>query len=138
MESAASRFEQEDETLDEILKQTRGDNNIYSYPVSNMFQKAEANGYTPYCEIKYDSVIEHYSTPDQSSNNPESVSQGQFVLSHCSEDLKPKVSEVSFSSAVAILGSLSKPLRTPPKDVSAFYLFMNIVILLVITSPCTG
>ncbi|XP_061349595.1 lysine-specific demethylase JMJ13-like [Gastrolobium bilobum] len=110
MEAAAKRFEQQDGIWNEILQQTKSDKNMYSYPLSNMFQKAEANGYTPYCETKCDYVTDFYTTPEQSTNNEERVTQSQFVSRHCFENLKPKVSVVSFSSAASALCSLSEPL----------------------------
>ncbi|KAJ1431075.1 Zinc finger, C5HC2-type [Sesbania bispinosa] len=71
MEAAAKMFEQEDGILNEINKQTESDQNMYSYPLSKMFQRAEANGYSLYCELKLDSVIEFYTTPEQAANNQE-------------------------------------------------------------------
>eukprot|EP00256_Glycine_max_P055155 XP_014622207.1 jmjC domain-containing protein isoform X3 [Glycine max] len=112
MEAAAKMFEQEDGILDEIRKQTKSDQNMYAYPLSNMFQGAEANGYTPYCELKLDSVAEFYATPEHSTNNQEYSSQYQSVFVHCSENQKPVVSEVSFSSATSTLCSLSESLES--------------------------
>lgn len=108
MEAAAKMFEQEDGILDEISKQSKSDQNMYSHPLSDMFQRAEANGYEPYCELKLDSMIEFYTTPGLSTNNPECGTQNQFVLGHCSEIPKPEVSDVSFSAA-STLCSLSEP-----------------------------
>ncbi|XP_028805975.1 lysine-specific demethylase JMJ706 [Neltuma alba] len=110
LEAAAKRFEQEGGIVDEILKQTKGDNNMYSYPLSNMFQRAEANGYTPYCEIEFDPVIEHYLTPDQATSNPELNLQSQLFSRHC-PDLRPEVYEASFSSAASTLCSISEPIN---------------------------
>ncbi|KAI4328034.1 hypothetical protein L6164_020430 [Bauhinia variegata] len=112
LETAAKEFEREDGVSDEILKQIKGDKNMYTYPLSNMFQRAEANGYTPYCEIKWDPVMEFDSTLDQSTNNQEHVPPSEFISRHCSEDLKPQVSEVPFSTAASTLRSLSEPLDT--------------------------
>lgn len=125
MEAAAKMFEHEDGILDEIRKQTKSDQNMYAYPLSNMFQRAEANGYTPYCELKLDSVVEFYATPEHSTNNQEYSSQYQSVFVHCSENQKPVVSEVSFSSATSTLCSLSESLESfsAPKNVSS----LNIV-----------
>ncbi|KAL2348905.1 hypothetical protein Fmac_002905 [Flemingia macrophylla] len=103
MEAAAKMFEQEDEVLDEI-----SDQNMYAYPLSNMFQRAKANGYAPYCELKLDSVIEFYTTPEHSTNNQECSTQSQYGLGHYSESHKPVVSEVSFSSGTSTLCSLSE------------------------------
>lgn len=108
MEAAAKRFEQEDGIVVEILEQTKGDNNMYAYPFSRMFQRAEANGYAPYCEMEFDSVVEHYSTPDQATINRQNDLQSQPLLKHCS-DPKPEVGEVSFSSVASTLCSLSEP-----------------------------
>ncbi|XP_027360817.1 lysine-specific demethylase JMJ706-like isoform X2 [Abrus precatorius] len=124
MEAAAKMFEHEDGILNEISKQTKSDQNMYSYPLSNMFQRAEANGYTPYCELKLDSVIEFYTTPEHSTNNnqQEYSTQTQSVFRHCSENHKPVVSEVSFSSAASTLCSLSEPLESTfgPKNVEGY------------------
>ncbi|XP_061343061.1 lysine-specific demethylase JMJ13 isoform X2 [Gastrolobium bilobum] len=118
MEAAAKMFEQEDGILDEIRKQTKSDQNMYSYPLPNMFQRAEANGYSPYCELKLDSVIEFYTTPVLSANNQECGTQSQFVFRHCSENYKPEVSEVSFSAA-STLCSLSEPLESSTSSKNA-------------------
>lgn len=128
MEAAAKMFEQEDGILDEISKQSKSDQNMYSHPLSDMFQRAEANGYEPYCELKLDSMIEFYTTPGLSTNNPECGTQNQFVLGHCSEIPKPEVSDVSFSAA-STLCSLSEPhdCSSAPKNVSVLNLNMNIL-----------
>ncbi|KAL9327330.1 hypothetical protein ACSQ67_007975 [Phaseolus vulgaris] len=96
MEAAAKRFEQEDGILKEILEQMKSEKNIYSCPLSNMFQMAEANGYTPYCEVKFDSVTNFCTNPKLSTNNQERI-RSQFVS-------RPEV-----SSAASTLCSLSKP-----------------------------
>ncbi|KAK7386640.1 hypothetical protein VNO78_26974 [Psophocarpus tetragonolobus] len=97
MEAAAKRFEQEDGILNEILKQMETDKNVYSYPLSNMFQMAEANGYTPYCEMKFDCVTSFYTTLKLPTNNQQFVIESQFVS-------RPEV-----SSAASALCSLSEP-----------------------------
>jgi len=126
MEAAAKMFEQEDGILDEISKQSKSDQNMYSYPSSDMFQRAEANGYEPYCELKLDSMIEFYTTPGLPTNNPECGTHNQFVLGHCSEIPKPE--DVSFSAA-STLCSLSEPhgCSSAPKNVSVLNLNMNMV-----------
>ncbi|XP_054810000.1 lysine-specific demethylase JMJ13 [Prosopis cineraria] len=113
MEAAAKRFEQEDGILDAIMKQIKADNNMYSYPLKNMFQRAEADGYTPYCEIKFDPGTESYSGSDQLINIQERAIQNQWPLRHRSgsEYHKPEVSDVSFVSAASALFSLSDPLE---------------------------
>ncbi|XP_047173539.1 uncharacterized protein LOC124841333 isoform X2 [Vigna umbellata] len=78
MEAAAKRFEQEDGILKEILKEMKSEKNIYSCPLSNMFQMAEANGYTPYCEMKFDSIANFCTTSKLSTNNQEHM-RSQFV-----------------------------------------------------------
>ncbi|KAK2427681.1 lysine-specific demethylase [Trifolium repens] len=117
MEAAAKMFEQEDGILDEISKQSKSDRDMYSYPLSDMFQRAEANGYEPYCELKLDSMIEFYTTPEQATNNQEYGTQSQFVLGPCSEVHTPEPSEISFSAA-STLCSLSEPLdcSSAPKN----------------------
>ncbi|CAL0331595.1 unnamed protein product [Lupinus luteus] len=94
MEAAAKMFEQEDGALNEI----QSDQNLCSYPLSSMFQRAEANGYTPYCELKLDSVIEFYTNPDQSASIEECGTQSQSAFGHCSENLKPEVEPLESSS----------------------------------------
>jgi hypothetical protein len=91
-----------------------------------MFQRAEANGYEPYCELKLDSMIEFYTTPEQATNNQEYGTQSQFVLGPCSEVHTPEPSEISFSAA-STLCSLSEPLdcSSAPKNVS--FMNMNMV-----------
>lgn len=96
MEAAAKRFEQEDGILKEILKEMKSEKNIYSCPLSNMFQMAEANGYTPYCEMKFDSTANICTTSKLSTNNQEHM-RSQFVS-------RPEVSSASSTPC-----SLSKP-----------------------------
>ncbi|KAL1315779.1 lysine-specific demethylase JMJ13-like [Arachis hypogaea] len=103
MEAAAKLFEQEDG----ILPQTQSDQNMYCHPLSNMFRKAKANGYTPYCELKLDSVVEFYTTPEQTTNNQECGTQSQFVFGHGLEYRMPEVPE-----AATTLCSLSEPLES--------------------------
>ncbi|XP_028754703.1 lysine-specific demethylase JMJ706 [Neltuma alba] len=114
MEAAAKRFEQEDGILDEIVKQIKADSNIYSYPLSSMFQRAEADGYTPYCEIKFEPVESSHSGSDHLMNIQECAIQSQWALRHCSgsEYHKPEVSDFSFVSAASALCSLSDPLES--------------------------
>lgn len=125
MEAAAKTFEQEDGILDEI-----SDQNMYSYPLSNMFQRAKANGYTPFCELKHDSVIEFYATPEHSTNNQEYSTQNQSLLEPSSENHKPVVSEVSFSSATSTLCSRSESLESlsAPKNVEG-HAYINLGII---------
>ncbi|XP_019423569.1 PREDICTED: lysine-specific demethylase JMJ706-like isoform X2 [Lupinus angustifolius] len=96
MEAAAKMFELEDGALNEI----QYDQNLYSYPLSNMFQRAEAKGYTPYCELKLDSVIEFYSSPEQSANNQECEPESQTIFGHISENLKPEVESLQSNSTL--------------------------------------
>ncbi|MED6143707.1 hypothetical protein PIB30_008348 [Stylosanthes scabra] len=103
MEAAAKFFEQEDG----ILSQTKSDQNMYSYPLSNMFRKAEANGYKPYCELKLDSVVEFYTTPEQTTNNQECGTQSQFVFRPSLEYCMPEAPE-----AATTLCSLSEPVES--------------------------
>lgn len=127
MEDAAKKFEQEDGVLEELSKQTETDQNMYSYPLSDLFQRAEANGYVPYCELKLDSDFEFYTTPEQ-SNNQECATQS--VFRHSSENYK-EVSDVSFSSAASTLCSLSEPLESSsaPRNVISMTMVLNIVIV---------
>lgn len=122
MEAAAKMFEQEDVILDEIGKQSKSEQNMYSYPLSDMFQRAETSGYEPYRELKFDSMMEFYTAPELSTNNQECGTQSQFVSGHFSENHKPEVSEVSFSAA-STLCSLSEHLEcsSANKDVSFFF-----------------
>ncbi|CAJ1931074.1 unnamed protein product [Sphenostylis stenocarpa] len=113
LEAAAKMFEQEDRISNEIRKQTKSGQNMYAHPLSNMFERAEANGYTPYCELKLDSVIEFYTTPEHSTNTLEYSTQNQSVFVHCSENKKPVVSEVSFSSATSTLSESLESFSTP-------------------------
>lgn len=126
MEAAAKRFEQEDGILDEIIKQIKADNNMYSYPLSNMFQKAEADGYTPYCEIKLHRDIESYSGSDQLMDIQECAIQSQCTSMLCSE-LEDKVSEVSdvtFVSASPALCSISDPFQSYSSTTEKVSLFI--------------
>ncbi|KAK7309649.1 hypothetical protein RJT34_06548 [Clitoria ternatea] len=116
MEAAARMFEKEEGIMYETSMQTKSDQNMYSYPLLNMFQRAEANGYTPYCELKLDSVIEFYTTPENSANNQEYSTQCQSAFGHYSENHKPVVSDVSFSSAASTLCSLSEPVESAPRN----------------------
>ncbi|XP_027913571.1 lysine-specific demethylase JMJ706 isoform X1 [Vigna unguiculata] len=113
MEAAAKMFEQEDGISHEIRKQINSGQNMYAYPLSNMFQRAEANGYIPYCELKLDSVVEFYTTPEHSTNIQEYSTQNQSVFVHCSENQIPMVSDVSFSSATSTISESLESFSTP-------------------------
>ncbi|KAJ7943867.1 Lysine-specific demethylase [Quillaja saponaria] len=100
MEAAAKSFEQEQGILDEIQNQAKTDGNIYSHPLSNMFQRAEEDGYYPYCEIKFEPI-------------QDPVSHSQSILRCCPEDLRSEVSEVSLSCAASTLCSFPETFKSP-------------------------
>ncbi|KAK2662666.1 hypothetical protein Ddye_001240 [Dipteronia dyeriana] len=57
MEAAAKKFEQEG-MLQEIQQDAEIGDDLYSFPLSNMFQSAVEDGYSPYCDINMESDLE--------------------------------------------------------------------------------
>lgn len=108
MEAAAKKFEQEGGILEEIHRQARSGDNLYSPPFSYMFQRAEEDGYSPYCEIKFELNPQLSIKKDLSQE----VVCKQPVLSSAKENLRSEVSEASVSYAASTLSSSVEPLES--------------------------
>ncbi|XP_059444192.1 lysine-specific demethylase JMJ13 isoform X1 [Corylus avellana] len=112
MEAAAKKFEQEGGILEEIHRQARNGDNLYSPCFSYMFQRAEENGYSPYCEIKFELNPRLSVTTQDLSQEVECVADSLLVLSSAKENMRSEVSEASVSYAASTLSSSVEPLES--------------------------
>ncbi|KAM7258501.1 hypothetical protein ACFE04_014242 [Oxalis oulophora] len=71
MEVAAKKFELQAGILEEIQRQAINHDDLYSYPLSNTF---EEDGYTPYCEINYESL----KTEASLKSSPQSINASDY------------------------------------------------------------
>lgn len=120
MEAAAKKFEQDGGILGEIHRQARSGDNFYSYPLLHMFQKAEADGYSPYCEIDFEvnpelsvTTQDHFTTQDH-LQELECVADSQPMLSFGKESIRSETSEVSLSGTVSTNSSSVEPFEISP------------------------
>jgi hypothetical protein len=97
MEAAAKKFEQEGGILEEIHRQARSGDNLYSPCFSYMFQRAEEDGYSPYCEIKFELKPQLSVTTQDLSQEVECIADSLLVLSSAKENMRSEVSEASVS-----------------------------------------
>ncbi|XP_075641806.1 lysine-specific demethylase JMJ13 isoform X1 [Castanea sativa] len=114
MEAAAKKFEQDGGILGEIHRQARSGDNFYSYPLSDMFQKAEADGYSPYCEIVFEVNPELSVTTQDHLQDLECVADSQPMLSFGKESIRSETSEVSLSGTVPTNSSSVEPFEISP------------------------
>lgn len=67
MEAAAKKFEQEEIVILEAQRHcTKGDD---MYLLFKMFPRAEKNGYTPYCKLKFHMCVEYAGANDYSQDS---------------------------------------------------------------------
>lgn len=114
MEAAAKKFEQEGGILEEIHRQARSGDNLYSHPLSYMFQKAEEDGYSPYCEIEFELNPELPVTTADQSQDLECVADSHTMLSSGKESIKSEASEVSLSCPASTISSSVEPFESSP------------------------
>ncbi|XP_016903491.2 lysine-specific demethylase JMJ13-like isoform X1 [Cucumis melo] len=82
METAARKFEREGGILEEMIEQTKSNQDLYSYPLSNLFQKAEEEGYSAYCPLTFqlntwlDEVDRTYSQEKDSFSTKPALTSG--------------------------------------------------------------
>lgn len=109
MEAAAKKFEQEEGISEEIHQQARNGDNLYLHPYSYMFQRAEDDGYYPYCEIKYEFNPELSFITRDPIQESECVVESQPKLFSGKENVRSEASvsyaASSVSSSVEYLGS---------------------------------
>ncbi|GAV73199.1 JmjC domain-containing protein/JmjN domain-containing protein/zf-C5HC2 domain-containing protein [Cephalotus follicularis] len=121
MEAAAMKFEQEDGILEGVLRQGKGGDDLYLNPLSNSFQSVVKDGYSPYCEIKFEVDPEIAATTRDQSQVLDSQTHSQPSLSHGSETFRPELTDAFISSAASTLCSFVKPVNSSftPKNVQA-------------------
>lgn len=112
MEAVAIDFERDDDISPEVLKQCRSGEDLSL--LLKRFPNTEWEGYSPYCEISFDSDIEDTETLDQ-IQLPENRSHIHSCLRNGAENVGTKLSEASLSSVASTLCSL----RTPAENVYA-------------------
>lgn len=108
MESAAQKFEQECGILDENRGQMNNVEELYSYPLLNLFERADSDGYTPYCKI--DVQLNSEFTAAASAicrlGENECVSNSQRPQSCITENHRPEPSDPSLSCEASTLCSV--------------------------------
>ncbi|XP_022965288.1 lysine-specific demethylase JMJ706-like isoform X1 [Cucurbita maxima] len=97
MESAAQKFEQECGTLDEIGGQAYNGEELYSYPLLNLFKRDVVDGYTPYCKIEVQLNSEFTAAAICRLGENECVSSSQPTQSCITENHRPEPSDPSLS-----------------------------------------
>jgi hypothetical protein len=113
MEAAAKKFEQGGGGIsEEIHRHARSGNDLDSPRFSYMFQRAEEDGYSPYCEIKFELNPQLSVTTQYLSQEVECVADSQPVLSSAKENMRSEVSEASVSYAASTLSSSVEPLES--------------------------
>ncbi|XP_038905001.1 lysine-specific demethylase JMJ706 isoform X3 [Benincasa hispida] len=108
MESAAQKFEQESGILDEIRGQTNNVEELYSYPLLNLFKRADSDGYAPYCkiEVQLNSEFTAAAAAICRLGEHECVSNSQPTQSCITENHRPEPSDPSLSCEASTLCSV--------------------------------
>ena len=117
METAARKFEKEGRILEEMLERTKSNQDLYSYPLSNLFQKAEEEGYNAYCSVTFrlnpelEEVVGSYSQENEGFKTKQAMASGaaDILSTEMSEALRsPKPINVRFSCFLEICFSCSQ------------------------------
>ncbi|KAJ8754400.1 hypothetical protein K2173_002851 [Erythroxylum novogranatense] len=104
METAARKFEMEDEISEEIQSHAKSDDDLYSYPSSNTIQGV-VDGYSPYCDINFEFTAQIAATTlYQTQELSQSMGMGGF------ENPRPAISEPSISGVAS--SSFGEPLES--------------------------
>ncbi|KAJ4728591.1 Lysine-specific demethylase [Melia azedarach] len=109
MEAAAKKFEQEEEILKEVLQNSESGDDLYSYPLSNMFHSVLEDGYSPYCEINMELNHETAAKTQNQSAKSEYSCHSRRTTSQRTEDFRTELAEASLSDAASTLCSFVKP-----------------------------
>ncbi|XP_038888623.1 lysine-specific demethylase JMJ706-like isoform X2 [Benincasa hispida] len=116
METAARKFEKEGRILEEILERTKSNQDLYSYPLSNLFQKAEEEGYSAYCSMTFrlnpelDEIDGSYSQENESFSTKRALTSGAAYI------FRTEMSGASCSQKPNNLGNCSGSDIQPPGD----------------------
>ncbi|XP_022963867.1 lysine-specific demethylase JMJ706-like isoform X2 [Cucurbita moschata] len=103
METAARKFEKEGRILEEMLERTKSNQDLYSYPLSNLFQKAEEEGYNAYCSVTFrlnpelEEVVGSYSQENEGFKTKQAMASGaaDILSTEMSEALRsPKPNNI--------------------------------------------
>lgn len=92
MEAAAKQFEQEENVILEIQHNFKKGDDMYE--LFKIFPRAEENGYTPYCKIKFDLCEENTEANDQ-TQDPACISSPLSTSRKAIEDHRREVLNVS-------------------------------------------
>ena len=109
MEAAAKRFEQEEETFQEIQHAKSDDD---TSPLSNMFLMSEEDRHHPYCEIDLGPVPRISVATQDESPELEQSAPNQPPFNSGREYFKTEMSDASLSYAAATLCSFLKPIES--------------------------
>ncbi|KAL5798304.1 hypothetical protein ACOSQ2_003124 [Xanthoceras sorbifolium] len=106
MEAAAKKFEQG------VLPEAEGGDDLYSYPLSNMFQSAVEDGYSSYCEINMELNPETIGKTENQFTKLEYSCHSPLTSSRGIKDFSPDLAETSLSSAASTLCSFVKKVQS--------------------------
>ncbi|KAF8412601.1 hypothetical protein HHK36_000570 [Tetracentron sinense] len=119
MEAVAQKFEQEKDILQEVRQQVECGGDLCLQ--LNMFSCTEENGYTPYCDIKFELNPEIDITNHGQWKDLDCGSHSQPMMSSDKEIIKTDVSDASLSCAASTLCSFLGPVESSsfPNNVRA-------------------
>ncbi|XP_077244797.1 lysine-specific demethylase JMJ13-like [Tasmannia lanceolata] len=106
MEAASQKFEQEYGILEEVIQIQKGDD---SCPQPNLSSCIEEDGYTPYCEIKFDMNPELVGPAQGQSQSPSCVSHCLPMLNIGKEFTNSDMPEATLTSTASTICSSVVP-----------------------------
>ncbi|PON85397.1 JmjC- JMjN-domain containing protein [Trema orientale] len=112
MEIAAKKFEREDRILEQINQQSKYGDDLYPYPLSNMSQRVEGDGYFPYCTIEFEPVPKLSDEIQNQLHELDNISYGAIMLNSGTTSLNSEVLGTSTSCTTSTLHSLPEPLES--------------------------
>ncbi|XP_022159007.1 lysine-specific demethylase JMJ706-like isoform X2 [Momordica charantia] len=107
METAARKFEKGG-ILEEMLERAKSNHDLYSYPFSNLVQKAEEEGYSAYCAVEFQLNPEPQDVDGSYSQDKESFPTKQALKSDAAEVFRTELSDSSLSHEPYFLSSYTK------------------------------
>lgn len=112
MEVAAKKFEMENRILEEINQQSKGGDDLYSYPLSNTSHRDEDDGYFPYCTINFESIPKHSDRAQNQSQVLDHVSCNATMSNSGTISLYSEVLGTSTSCTTSNLRSHPEPVES--------------------------
>ncbi|KAK6263343.1 hypothetical protein QUC31_009159 [Theobroma cacao] len=113
MEAVAQKFEQEDVISKEIEQQAENGDDLYSYPLSNLFQTDVEDGYFPYCDI---SVVLNPEIAAISTTTGQPLEHIQPKMSHDTGNFRAELTDAFSSFAASTICSFVEQVGSSPKN----------------------